>query len=905
MPFQQFGRYEVKSELGRGGMATVYLGYDPRFRREVAIKVLPREFLHDPQFRARFEREAQTIALLDHPAIVPVHDFGEDDGLPYLVMRLMTGGSLATRLKQGPLSIVEASRILNRLALALDKAHARGIIHRDLKPGNILFDGDGEPYLSDFGIVKLTEATASFTGSALIGTPAYMSPEQVRGDAKIDGRSDVYAFGVILFEMLTGKQPYEATTPIGVAFKHVTDPIPRILDFNPSLPLDAQAAIERAMAKAPEDRFQTAGGMAAALAAIAGREAALPKTVEAEEIPLATTEHARSGETAPAEPEPETREPLPAPAPPLTAPPVIPEAVAAPPGPVVAPMVGLPETETAPLEAPVAEAVALPPEAGTPAQAASLAEAAPEASENLSGLPDLTGLGLAETEARPVAPPAQPALRRAPRPLARFALPVASVAVIVLLIVGGAIFGPGFFSTSAATPTEMSAAIVESSPSPTRTISPTPTLTSTPTVTPTRTSQPTITPTSPPAWVSDFAEPILAAIANRTPDFQDDFSTRAGGWKLEEWCAIRGRLEIKNGEMTVADCRVWREMWYPDFVAEFDARFLLEAPPDNYWSFVYRDPLVVGPGNFYMFYFSGDVNAALLGSDGVVRHMPNLQGVALPGTNVNHILVIAKGQDFALYINDQPVFYKRGEPVWPNGGMRLNVGGVTVVFDNFKIWDISDLSLPATPTPRPTATTTSAAASPDTGTVEGRIMWGNEPFSGVIVKLCTKWLFKCETAEYSAVSDAEGNYTITGIPPGDYYFMTKTPDQKDETRWRDEVPPEPWVIKVVARQTVTMDDVHVWKHDLLLISPAHGATASSKTPTLSWKAYPGAAEYDVAMECPMGGGKGGHKFGITTTQWTVDFVLYSGDNCDWQITARAASGQALAVSPGYRRFIVP
>lgn len=134
---EKIGRYEIKAELDRGGMATVYRAHDPRFRRTVALKVLPREFLHDPQFRARFEREAQTIAALEHPAIVPVYDFGEKDGQPYLVMRYMPGGSLADRLKDGPLSIAATAAILARIGAALDEAHAEGVIHRDLKPGNI------------------------------------------------------------------------------------------------------------------------------------------------------------------------------------------------------------------------------------------------------------------------------------------------------------------------------------------------------------------------------------------------------------------------------------------------------------------------------------------------------------------------------------------------------------------------------------------------------------------------------------------------------------------------------------------------------------------------------------------------------------------------------------------------
>ncbi len=261
---EKIGRYEIKAELGRGGMATVYLADDPRFEREVAVKVLPREMLHDPQFRVRFEREAKTIAMLEHPAIVPVYDFGEEDGQPYFVMRYMPGGSLSERLQQTPTPIQEAARIFKRIAPALDDAHAKGIIHRDLKPGNILFDRLDEPYISDFGIAKLTESAAGLTGNTIVGTPAYMSPEQAQGEP-VDGRSDIYSLGAILFEMLTGKAPYEADTPMGVVVKHITEPTPRILAVNPSLPPAIESIIEKAMAKNKEARFSRADEMAAAL----------------------------------------------------------------------------------------------------------------------------------------------------------------------------------------------------------------------------------------------------------------------------------------------------------------------------------------------------------------------------------------------------------------------------------------------------------------------------------------------------------------------------------------------------------------------------------------------------------------------------------------------------------------
>jgi serine/threonine protein kinase len=176
---QEFGRYEIVKRLGKGGMATVYHAVDPHFERDVAVKVMPREFLHDDTFRERFKLEAKTIASLDHPAITPVFDYGEHEGQPFLVMRYMSGGSLSERLKQGPLPTDETVRIFDRLCEALDWAHDQGIIHRDIKPGNILFDQHGYAYLADFGIVKLTEATAHLTGSGIIGTPAYMAPDSV------------------------------------------------------------------------------------------------------------------------------------------------------------------------------------------------------------------------------------------------------------------------------------------------------------------------------------------------------------------------------------------------------------------------------------------------------------------------------------------------------------------------------------------------------------------------------------------------------------------------------------------------------------------------------------------------------------------------------------------------------
>lgn len=268
MELTNIGRYEIKTELGRGGMATVYRAYDSSFDREVAIKVLPREFLHNPQFLDRFQREIKTIAQLEHPAIVPVYDVGEHDGIPFFVMRFMPGGSLSDMIKKGRFTLEDTARIIERLASALSYAHRKGIIHRDLKPDNILFNEDGYPFISDFGIAKFAEAHTNLTGSGIIGTPAYMSPEQATGDI-LDLRSDIYGLGVIVYQMLTGKQPYNADTPMGVAIKHVTDPVPDILLAASDLPEAISEVMKTVLAKDREQRYSTAIEFARALNQVA------------------------------------------------------------------------------------------------------------------------------------------------------------------------------------------------------------------------------------------------------------------------------------------------------------------------------------------------------------------------------------------------------------------------------------------------------------------------------------------------------------------------------------------------------------------------------------------------------------------------------------------------------------
>ena len=239
-------------------MATVYRAFDPVSNREVAIKMLPRQMLENLVTRARFKREIKLIAKLEHPAIVPVYDVGgEDNHQPFFVMRYMSGGSLSDMIKRGKFSLRDAAVVIERLAAALDHAHSQGIIHRDIKPDNVLFDTSNNPYLSDFGVAKFTESLVSSTNQEVIGTPAYISPEQALGE-DVDHRADVYGLGAMLYEMLTGERPFGKETVIGLALQHVNDPVPNVLNLRPDLPGEVDVIIKKAMAKNRENRYDTA-----------------------------------------------------------------------------------------------------------------------------------------------------------------------------------------------------------------------------------------------------------------------------------------------------------------------------------------------------------------------------------------------------------------------------------------------------------------------------------------------------------------------------------------------------------------------------------------------------------------------------------------------------------------------
>jgi serine/threonine protein kinase len=265
---EKIGRYEILREIGCGRSAVVYLARDPNFQREVAVKVALFKAADDPALFERFLREARAVAALEHPAIVPIYDFGEADGRPFLVMRYLSGGSLAERIRRGSFPIAETARVLQRIGAALDAAHAKGIVHRELKPSNILFDPSGEAFLTDFGIALISETVQSPTGEDILGTPLYMSPEQIRGEGKVDGRTDIYALGIVLFEMLTGKAPFQADTPSGLMMMHLANPTPRLPKNRTDLPESVNTILIRATAKEPEFRFQSASEIGNVLAVV-------------------------------------------------------------------------------------------------------------------------------------------------------------------------------------------------------------------------------------------------------------------------------------------------------------------------------------------------------------------------------------------------------------------------------------------------------------------------------------------------------------------------------------------------------------------------------------------------------------------------------------------------------------
>ncbi len=258
---RQLGPYEIVSAVGAGNMASVYKARRAGASRYVALKVLPRHLAADPVAVERFEQEARFIADLQHPNILPLHDFGRAGDYTYIAMPLVEHGTLKSLLRGNPVSQDEIYRVISQVGDALHHMHAIGVIHRDVKPSNVLLDQYGNCMLTDFGIAKLASGAAQFTGTGVsVGTPTYMSPEQALAGA-MDHRSDIYSLGVILYQMATGRVPFTGKTAIATALMHINDPLPSPREANPALAPEVERVIERSLAKRPEDRYATASGM--------------------------------------------------------------------------------------------------------------------------------------------------------------------------------------------------------------------------------------------------------------------------------------------------------------------------------------------------------------------------------------------------------------------------------------------------------------------------------------------------------------------------------------------------------------------------------------------------------------------------------------------------------------------
>ncbi len=262
---ENVGAYRIVEQLGSGGMATVFKAYHPALDRYVAIKVVHPVFKGNPYFLARFQREARVVAKLDHANIVPVYDFNEHEGSPYLVMRFIEGETLKARLDRGRLSLSEIFHVIRPMGDALGYAHDQGVLHRDIKPSNVLLRQDRTVFLSDFGLARIMEAgESSLTRDAMIGTPHYIAPEQALGQSDLDARTDIYSFGVVLYELFVGRVPFQADTPYAVIHDHIYSPLPLPTTINPNLPPALEQVLLKALAKNPDDRYSTAAEMVTA-----------------------------------------------------------------------------------------------------------------------------------------------------------------------------------------------------------------------------------------------------------------------------------------------------------------------------------------------------------------------------------------------------------------------------------------------------------------------------------------------------------------------------------------------------------------------------------------------------------------------------------------------------------------
>ena len=254
---ENVGPYRIVEQLGQGGMATVYKAFHAALDRYVALKALHPAFGEDPNFQARFQREARLVAKLEHPHIVPVYDYAEHEGRPYLVMKFIEGDTLKPRLAKGPLSSAEIMAVVESVGSALAYAHKQGILHRDIKPSNVLIGVDGNIWLADFGLARIAQAAESTLSSDMImGTPQYISPEQAMGEKKLDEGTDIYSFGVMLYEMVVGRVPFNADTPFAIIHDHIYSPLPMPRTINPKVPEPVERVLLKALAKDRPDRYR-------------------------------------------------------------------------------------------------------------------------------------------------------------------------------------------------------------------------------------------------------------------------------------------------------------------------------------------------------------------------------------------------------------------------------------------------------------------------------------------------------------------------------------------------------------------------------------------------------------------------------------------------------------------------
>lgn len=260
---QKIARYEILRQIGSGGMSTVYKASDADTSRLVAIKLMASFLTKEEKFLTRFEREVDLLTHFDHPNIVKVLDFGEYQGSPYIVMPYMSMGTLQDRLRGAPMKATEVAKMMSEVSSALQYAHDQGIVHRDIKPSNILIDDKGNAMLSDFGFARWREASLSLTGSALVGTPNYMSPEQCLGE-EVTPLSDQYSLGVVLYRVATGQLPFDGDTPLAIALKQINEALPPPRSANPKLPIEIANVLEKVLQKNPKDRYRSVADFDAA-----------------------------------------------------------------------------------------------------------------------------------------------------------------------------------------------------------------------------------------------------------------------------------------------------------------------------------------------------------------------------------------------------------------------------------------------------------------------------------------------------------------------------------------------------------------------------------------------------------------------------------------------------------------